>query len=109
MADAADLPSGRIKREDADQILMASLVAITCRLVDDSDTEVALHLLERALPLTSASTRMAALRPLAGALLRAAPLRRRPEGSLRWAAVNMDLRLALSRDALAQAMRRVEY
>lgn len=108
MADGGMAPSGRIKREDADQIVMAALVAVCCRLFDDSDMEVALHLVERALPLASASTRMAIFKPVAERLLRAAPLRRRPEGSSRWAEVNMDLRQALSRDALQQAVRRVE-
>jgi hypothetical protein len=103
----ADAPSGRIRREDADQILMWSLVAVCTRLFDDSDMEVALHLVERALPLVSASTH-GGFKPIAEALVRNAPLRRRPEGAARWAEVNMDLRQALSRDALAQAIRRVE-
>ncbi len=108
MADGSGAPSGRIKREDADQILMGSLVALCCRITDDGDTETALHLIERALPLASASTRMAVFKPIAESLVRAAPLRRRPEGAVRWATVNMDLRHALSSDALSQAIRRVE-
>jgi hypothetical protein len=108
MADGADQPTGRIKREDADQILMAGLVAVSCRLFDDTDMETALHLIERALPLASASTRMASFKPIATNLTRAAMLRRSPVGSARWAQVNMDLRQALARDALQQALRRVE-
>jgi hypothetical protein len=108
MADGSDAPSGRIKREDADAILMGSLVAVCCRITDDTDMDKALHLIERALPLASASTRMSVFKPIAERLVRAAPLRRRQEGSVRWAVVNMDLRHALSRDALQQAIRRVE-
>lgn len=108
MADGGDLPSGRIKREDADQILIAALISICCRITDDSDMDVALHLVERALPLTSAATRTARFKPVAAALVRAAPLRRRPEGAARWAVVNMELRQILQSDALQQAIRRVE-
>ncbi len=108
MSDGADLPTGRIRREDADGILMGALVAVCCRLFDDSDMETALHLIERALPLTSASTRMAVFRPIADSLVRNAPLRRRPEGAARWCEVNMELRVALSRDALARAVSLVE-
>jgi hypothetical protein len=109
MADGAlDAPSGRIRRDDADQILMAALISICCRMIDDSDMEVALHLVERALPLVSASTRMQVFKPVAASIVRAAPLRRRPEGAARWAEVNLELRHILSRDALQQALRRVE-
>ncbi len=109
MADLTlDAPSGRIRREDADKIVMAALVAVCCRITDDSDMETALHLIERALPMASASTRMAVFKPIAESLIRAAPLRRRQEGSVRWATVNMDLRHALSLDALNQAIRLVE-
>lgn len=108
MADGGDLPSGRIRRDDADQILIAALIAVCCRITENSDMELALHLVERALPLASAASRTARFKPVAAALLRAAPLRRRVEGSVRWATANMELRQILQADALQQAVRRVE-
>jgi len=108
MADGGDRPSGRIRPADADQIMVASLVSICCRLFDDADLETALHLLGRALPLTGSSSRIAALKPVAGDILASAARRRRVDGSVAWARANMDLRRALAADALRQALSRVE-
>jgi hypothetical protein len=105
---AQDLPSGRIHPAVADQVLIGAMISVACRLVQDDDLEIALHLVDRALPLASASTRMSVLKPAARDLLSAAPFRRRPDHAARWARVMMTLRQVLAADALKQALSRVE-
>jgi hypothetical protein len=101
--------SGRIRREDADQVLIGAMLCVACSLYDDANQQTALHLMERALPLASASTRITALTPVADRVLRAAPFRRkRGEAAHDWLRAMMDLRVALSRDALRVALARVE-
>lgn len=108
MARPVEAPSGRIKPANADQILIGALVSVGTGLFDDTDRDVALHLIERALPMVSSSTRMERLRPIAEDLLSAAGDRRRPSGAARWARANMALNTALSRDALDRAIAMVD-
>lgn len=112
MADGAtvgrDVPQGRIKREDADAMVMACLVTIATGMFDDTDRDLALHLLARALPMASRSSRMELFRPIAESILRAAPPRRTRPGAHDWFQVNGDLRRALSRDAAQRAAALVE-
>jgi hypothetical protein len=105
---ARDAPQGRIPREKADAMVMACLVCLASGLHDDTDREVALQLLPRALHLASRSTRMARFRPLADAVLAAAPARRTRDGAVAWLRANMDLSVALARDAAARAVEMVE-
>ncbi len=107
MADGSsprDVPTGFIRREDADPLVMACLVCLCASRHDDTDRETALHLLERALPLASRSVRIEALRPLALSVLAAAASRRSANGAVAWARAMLDLDVAMSRDALARAL-----
>lgn len=109
MADAGATPSGRIKPSDADQVLIAAMVSVAAGIHDDTDRETALHLMQRSLPMITSSTRMQGLRPVAEAILAAAPRRRRPgDGARDWMLANFDLSRAISRDALRQALSKVE-
>lgn len=109
MADGASLPTGQIRRENADEVLIRAMTCVACSLYDDANQDTALFLIERALPLASASTRIAALSPVAERILRAAPVRRkRGEAAHDWLRALMDLRVALSRDALRGALAKVE-
>lgn len=103
------LPSGRIRPGDADQVLIAGMICVATTLLDDHDMDMGLYLIERALPLVSASSRMADLTPAASEILAAAPHRRkRGEAALRWVHANIDLRRALARDAIRIARSKVE-
>lgn len=92
--------SCHIRREDADQVLIASLICVATSRIDTPDQELALYLIERALPLASASTRIAALRDAAGGILAAAPRRRTPAGARDWTIANLDLSRAIATDAI---------
>lgn len=110
MADVSAHSSGRIRPQDADQVAIAALVTIACAVHDTTETEVALHLIGRVLPMTSAATRMQALKPHAAAVLDAAVNRRkRGEGAVAWARATLALRHAMSQDALRAALSRVEH
>jgi hypothetical protein len=101
--------SGRIRREDADQIVVACLIHVAARVFDDSDRDLALELLGRALPLASRSSRMEALRPAAKAVLAAAPHRRkRGDGASDWMRAALLVNQAVARDALSRAVALVE-
>lgn len=101
--------SGRIRREDADRVLIAALVHVAASIHDDPNREVALHLIARALPMASRSTRIEALRPAAECILLACRLRRKPgEGARAWCRAHLDLSTAIARDALRQALALVE-
>lgn len=99
----------RLRREDADQVLIASLICVAVSRIDDPDRELALYLVGRALPLASASKRIEALRDAAMGILAAAPHRRkRGEGALAWVHARLDLDRALARDAIRMARSRME-
>ena len=99
-----DASSGRIRREDADQVLIAALIVICAGVFEDSDRDLALYLAARALPLASASTRMQAIKPVARDVLEAAKGRRSAAGASAWMRANRDLRCVLASDALARAL-----
>jgi hypothetical protein len=111
MADGAGKLSGRIKPQDADQVLIAALVSIACRMSDSTETDVALHLIGRALPMAGASTRMQGLKPHAVAVLAAGPNRRKPgdAGAVDWCRAMIALQRAMAADALHAALSRVEH
>lgn len=107
MADGSG-SGGRIRREDADQVLIASLICVATSRIDTPDQELALWLIERALPMASASTRVAELRDAAQGILDAAPHRRkRGEGAVAWVRAHLDLSAAVARDAIRSARARV--
>ena len=87
---------------------MACLVAINAGIFDNTDRDLALHLLGRALPLASRSSRMEGFRPLAEAVLVAAPARRTQAGAGAWLRACGHLGQALCRDAAARAFSLVE-
>jgi hypothetical protein len=93
----------RIRREDADQVLIAALICVAASRMDSPDQELALHLIERALPLASASTRVAALRDAALGIIAAAPRRRTAAGARDWCLANLDLSRAVAADAIRVA------
>jgi hypothetical protein len=104
-----DAPSGRIKPQDADQVLVACMIVVASARFHEAERELALHLMARALRMVSAATRMQALIPAAQEILAAAPHRRkRGDAALIWASAHLDLCAAVTRDALAQALARVE-
>jgi hypothetical protein len=105
----ADVPQGRIPREDADQVVIGCLIQIACGTFDPTtERALALQLLSRALPLASAATRIAALRPHANAVLNAAHARLTREGAGAWCRAVMGLRDALASDAIQRAAAKVE-
>ena len=110
MGDGAGNPSlVRMRREDADQVLIASLICVAAGVHDDADRDLALHLIARALPLASRSSRIEALRDAAEGILSAAPHRRkRGEGALAWVRASLDLSRAIARDAIHIARTRME-
>jgi hypothetical protein len=95
--------SDRIRREDADQVLIASLICVAASRMDSPDQELALHLIGRALPLASASSRVAALRDAAQGIIEAAPRRRTPAGARDWCLACLDLSRAIAADAIRVA------
>ena len=109
MADGA--PSGRIKPQDADQVLIRAMITIACTVQDSTETEVALYLIERALPLIGASARMQGLKPHAEAVLIAGPNRRKPGngGATAWCSATLYLQRAMATDALRAAVSLVEH
>lgn len=109
VADGSHIPSGRIRREDADQVLIASLICVAASRFDTPDQELAMHLIARALPLASKSSRIEALRDAAQGILAAWPYRRkRGEGARVWVVAHMDLSAAVARDAVRAAVAKVE-
>jgi hypothetical protein len=108
MADGS-ASSGRIRREDADQVLIASLICVATGRIDTPDQDIALHLIARALPLVSRSSRIEALRDAAVGILAAAPHRRkRGEGAVAWVRAHLDLSTAVARDAIRTARAKIE-
>lgn len=109
MADGS--PSGRIKPQDADQVLIGAMVSIACRVSDSTETDVALHLIGRALPMAGAGARMQGLKPHAVAVLAAGPNRHKPGdgGAVAWCRVMLALQRAMAADALRAALSRVEH
>lgn len=104
MADGAEI-SGRIRREDADQVVVACLIQIAASVFDDTPRALALQLLERALPLASRSTRMEGLRPAAEGILLAAPDRRKAgDGATDWMRAVFVVNQAVAKDALDRAV-----
>ena len=104
MADGADI-TGRIRREDADQVIVACLIQIAASVFDDTPRALALQLLDRALPLASATSRMQALRPAAAGILAAAPDRRKAgDGAADWMRAAFVVNQAVAKDALDRAV-----
>lgn len=110
MADGSGIAAeGRIRREDADQVLIASLICVASSRIDTPDQELAMHLIARALPLASRSARVDALRDAADGILAAWPYRRkRGEGALTWCHAHLDLSKAVARDAIRVARAKME-
>lgn len=107
MADSAE--TGRIRRENADQVLIASMICVAASRIDTPDQELAIHLIARALPLASQSSRITALRDAATGILAAWPHRRkRGEGAVTWVRAHLDLSAAVARDAIQGARAKVE-
>lgn len=102
MADGSGMASQRRMRcEDADRALIASLICVATSRIDDPDRELALHVVGQVLPMTSASARIEGLRDAALGIVAAAPHRRkRGEGALAWVHACLDLDRALARDAI---------
>lgn len=99
----------RLRREDADQVLIASMICVSASRIDHPDRDLALHLIERALPLASRSPRIEALREAALGILAAAPHRRKVgEGALIWVRACLDLDRAVARDAIRIARSKME-
>lgn len=107
MADGAAHPSGRIKPQDSDQVLIASLICVATSRIDTPDMELALHLVERTLPIASASSRVASLREAAEGILAAAPRRRTAAGARDWCLAHLDLSRAVAVDAIRVAKGKV--
>lgn len=107
MADGASFSSGRIRREDADQVLIGAMICVATSRIDTPDMELGLYLIERALPLTSASSRIEALRDAASGILAAAPRRRKPGGANAWCLAHWDLSRAIAADAIRVAKAKV--
>lgn len=100
--------SMRIAADNADQVLIASLICVATSRIDTPDQELAIHLIECALPMASRSARIAPLRDAAIGILAAWPHRRkRGEGALHWLEANMDLSSAVARDAIRSARAKV--
>lgn len=99
---------GRIRPTDADQVLIAAMIQVASSVFDDDDRALALDLMARALPMAGGSSRMLALKPYAVGLLAAAPRRSKPDGAVDWGRACLALGRAVARDALDQAMKRVE-
>lgn len=110
MADGSgNAGDGRIRREDADQVLIASLICVATSRIDTPDQDLALHLIARALPLASKSSRIEALRDAALGIVAAAPHRRkRGEGAVAWVRAHLDLSSAVARDAIRSARAKME-
>ncbi len=109
MADGAGLSmDGRIRREDADQVLIASMICVATSRIDTPDQELAIGLIERALPMVSRSSRIEALRGPAEDILSAWPYRRkRGDGAVQWVHAHMHLSAAIARDAIRTAKAKV--
>lgn len=109
MADGGTGPSGRIRPQDADQVLIAACIAVVSSRFDEARIDLALHLIGRTLRMVSAATRIQALRPAAEGIVAAWPHRRkRGEGALTWVHAHLDLSEAVARDAMRQALAKVE-
>jgi len=107
MADGGS-PAGRIRTADADQVLIAALICVAVSRIDDPDRELALYLIEQALPLASKTPRINALREAAEGIIAAAPHRRKVgEGALVWVSACLDLDRAVGRDAIRAARDRM--
>lgn len=107
MADGSG--SGRIRRDNADQVLIASMICVATSRIDTPDQELAIHLIGRALPLASQSSRIAALRDAATGILAAWPHRlKRGDGAVTWVRAHLDLSSAVARDAIRSALAKVE-
>lgn len=101
MADGSGMADRRMRYEEADRALIASLICIATSRIDNPDRELALHVVSQVLPMTSKSARIESLRDAAIGIVAAAPHRRkRGEGALNWVDACLDLDRALARDAI---------
>lgn len=107
MADGASPASGRIRPADADQVLIAALICVAASQIDTADMDLALHLIERSLPLASKSSRVEALRDAAAGICAAAPRRRTAAGARDWCLARLDLSRAIATDAIRVAKGKV--
>lgn len=104
MADGArSYDSCHIRREDADQVLIASMICVATSRIDTPDMDLALHLIERSLALAIRSSRVEALRDAALGILAAAPRRRTAAGARDWCLAHLDLSRAVAADAIRVA------
>ncbi len=107
MADGSGLSP--LRRDVADQVLLASLICIATSRTDHPDQELAIHLVSRALPSISNAPRIEALRDVAVEIVAAWPHRRkRGEGVLIWLRAHLDLSAAVARDAIRSARSKME-
>ncbi len=106
---ADDSPNyGRIKPGDADAVLYNALSFLCFQVVRGEQDDTAFHLIKRTLPMASASSRMVPIVEAAHDVVKAYPARLRSGGTLPWTVAMMDLRTVMARDALAQAVRRLD-
>lgn len=90
-------------------MLIAAMICVSASRTDCPDRELALWLIEQALPLVSAAPRIVALREAAEGIVAASPHRRkRGEGALEWCRACLDLDRAVQRDAIRVARAMVE-
>ena len=109
MADGGGDFSGRIRPGNADQVLIGACVTVASSRFDEARVELAVELIRRTLRLASASTRIQALLPAAEEIVAAWPHRRkRGEGAVIWCTAHLDLSEAVARDAMRQALAKVD-
>ena len=110
MADGSgDIGRARLRRDAAEQVLIACMICVAASRIDSPDQELAIHLIAEALPLVGTSARIEALRDAAEGILAAWPHRRkRGEGALIWLRAHLDLSAAVARDAIRAARSKME-
>ena len=109
MADGGNPAYGRIAPADVDAVVFHALAYLTLAVVRSDDDEAALTLLRRALPRISAAMRMQPIGLAAQAVLDAEARRGQSgEGSVLWCGAILRAKRVLARDAMAQAMKRVD-
>lgn len=109
MADAAPAPHGRIKPADADAVIFHALAFLCLEVVRTTEDETACWMLRRALPMVGSSPRMQPIALAAQRVMDAFPKRfQSGAGSAGWCAAMLAARSVMAKDAMAQAMKRVD-
>jgi hypothetical protein len=109
MADGGAHPTGRIRPADADQVLIAACITVASSRFDEARVDKAMELIRRCLRMVSASTRVQSFLPAAEEIVAAWPHRRkRGAGAVQWCTAHLDLSEAVARDAMRQALARLE-